>query len=129
MATVLFIDDHTYSSRNLMRTLRTAGYDVHLAADADEAVRLFRLCPVDVVVLDCRLCRLTTPPADPAAVLRRLSPDTPIIMMASYCGVPCRQMQGADACVQKGDTGANLLQIVEIMLCARRYGLCRSVAA
>ena len=100
-----------------------------MAVDADEAIRLFRLYPVDVVVLDCRLCRLSNTLADPAAVLRRLSPDTPIIMMSGYCGVPCRHLRDADACVQKGDTGTILLRTVEIMLCARRYGLCRFIAA
>src|SRR2546426_9380230 len=90
MATVLLIDDHTCSSRKLIQTLRATGYEVCVAIDADEAIRLFRLYPVDVVVLDCRLCRLSNTLADPAAVVRRLSPDTPIIMMSGYCGVPCR---------------------------------------
>jgi len=126
MATVLFVDDHTCGSRDLIRTLRTAGHDVNVAADADEAIGLFWLQPADIVVLDCRLGRESDPAGDPAAALRRLSPDTPIIMMSSYCGVPCPQLRYADACLQKGDTSSNLLRTVEVMLCARRYGLCRS---
>jgi hypothetical protein len=74
MATVLFIDDHTCSSRKLIQTLRATGYAVCVAVDADEAIRLFRLYPVDIVMLDCRLCRLGNTLADPAAVLRRLKP-------------------------------------------------------
>jgi CheY-like chemotaxis protein len=129
MATVLFIDDQTSGSRHLIRGLRGAGHEVCVATDADEAIRLFRLFAVDVVVMDCRLCGLKHPFADPAAVLKRRSPDIPIIMMSDYCRVPCRRMLNADACIQKGEGGRHLLRVVELMSYARRYGLCRSVPA
>jgi len=70
--------------------------------DRDEAIQLFRLFPVDVVVMDCRFCDPSNPLSDPAAVLKRQSPNVPIIMMSSYCRAPCRRMLNADACIEKG---------------------------
>jgi ActR/RegA family two-component response regulator len=127
LATVLLIDDHKCSSRHMVRRLRAAGHDVCIALDAEEAIRLFRLHPVDAVVLDCGLCRPSN--LDPLPVFRRLRSDVPMIMISSYCGIGCDQMRDADACIQQGESEAVLLRTIEAMLCARRYGLVRSVAA
>lgn len=129
MATVLFIDDQTCGSRHLIRRLRSAGHEVCLATDADEALRLFRLFPVDVVLMDCRLCDPNRPSANPAALLKHVSPDIPVIMMSAYCRVPCRRMLNADVCIQKSANGGHLLRVTELMCYARRYGLCRTVPA
>src|SRR5579864_77994 len=29
--------------------------------------------------------------------------DVPIIMMSAFCRIPCRRLQHADACIQKGE--------------------------
>jgi CheY-like chemotaxis protein len=129
MATVLFIDDQTCGSHHLIRTLRAAGHEVCLAAGGDEALRLFRLFPVDVVVMDCKFCDVNNPEADPAAAFKRRSPDIPIVMMSCYCRAPCRRMMYADLCIQKENCGTHLLEVLQLMLYARRYGLCRSVPA
>jgi CheY-like chemotaxis protein len=129
MATVLFIDDHTCGSRHLIRLLRSTGHEVCLAMDEEEALRLFRLFPVDVVVMDCRLCNLSHPPTHPAGAIKHLSPDTPIIMMSAFCRMPCRHMVNADACIEKGENGRHLLHVLELMSYARHYGLCRAVPA
>ena len=85
MATVLFIDDHKCGSRRVVQKLRAAGHDVCIALDDEEAIRLFRLHPVDAVVLDCGLCRSSH--LDPVPIFRRLRSDVPTIMISSYCGV------------------------------------------
>ena len=126
MATILFIDDHKCGSRRVVRKMRASGYEVCIALDAEEAIRLVRLHPVDVVVLDCGLCRSSH--LDPAPVFRSLKSDMPMIMISSYCGVGCEHLP-ADACLQAGESEAILLKTLEAMLCARRYGLIRSVAA
>ena len=127
MATVLFIDDHKCGSRRIVQKLRAAGHDVCIALDAREAIRLFRLHPVDAVVLDCGLCRPSN--LDPVPVFRRFRSDIPMIMISSYCGSRCDQMPNADACIQQGESEAILLKTLEAMLCARKYPLLRSVAA
>jgi len=127
LATVLFIDDHKCGSRRVVRKLRAGGYEVCIALDAEEAIRLFRLHPVDAVVLDCGLCHPSH--LDPVPVFRRLKSDVPMIMISSYCGVGCEHMSDADVCLQAGESDAILLKTLEAMLCARRYGLFRSIAA
>jgi len=125
MASILVVDDSTLSTRTLVEALRRSGYDVEIAPDADEAVRLFKLNPVDAVVMDCHV---EASSQTIAPVLRQIYPDTPIIMMSGYCGVPCKRLRAADGCVQKGDTTA-LLDALRTLLCSRHYGLCQSVAA
>jgi hypothetical protein len=48
-------------------------------------------------------------------------------MLSGYCGVPCERLQYADTCLQKGSSPATLLDIIEVLLRSRRYGLARSV--
>jgi CheY-like chemotaxis protein len=128
LATVLFIDDHKCGSRRVVQKLRAAGHDVCIALDAEEAIQLFRLHPVDAVVLDCGLCRQSH--LDPISIFfRKLRSDVPMIMISSYCGVGCEQMPQADACMQVGGSEAILLKTLEAMLCARKYGLIRSLAS
>ena len=127
MATVLFIDDHKCGSRRVVQKLRAAGHDVCIALDDEEAIRLFRLHPVDAVVLDCGLCRSSH--LDPVPMFRKLRSDVPTIMISSYCGVGCEQMPEADVCMQAGESETILLKTLEALLCASRYGLIRSVAA
>lgn len=126
MPTILFINDHTSGSQTVARKLRACGYEVQIAPDAAEALILFRLYPIEAVVADCH-------PEIPgrqilAPALRRISPDVPIIMMSGFCRVPCGRLRYADACIQKGDVVA-LLSALRMLLCARAYGLCQSVAA
>jgi len=126
MPTLLYIDDQTCGSRMLVKKLRGAGYDVQIAPDADEAVGLFRLYAVDAVLMDCHIESNSHRAIAP--LFRRISSNTPIVMLSSFCGVPCKRFQYADACVQKGDWNP-LFGALRTALCARNYGLLRSVAA
>lgn len=126
MPTILLIDDHTCGSHTLTHKLRACGYEVQVAPDAEEALTLFRLHPIDAVVMDCH-------PEVPgheviAPALGQISTDVPILMMSAFCRVPCRRLRYADACIQKGDVIA-LLTALGLLLRSRAYGLCRSVAA
>ena len=106
--------------------LRDCGYEVQMAPDAEEALTLLRLYPIDAVVTGCHNempGRGTVAPA-----LRRISPEVSIIVMSGFCGSPCGRLRHADACIQKGDLTA-LLGAMRMLLCSRAYGLCQSVAA
>jgi hypothetical protein len=48
-------------------------------------------------------------------------------MFSGYCGVPCRRIALADACIEKGDPG--LLMTLRAVLWQRQYGLCRTITA
>lgn len=123
---VLFINDHTCGSQMVAHKLRACGYEVQVAPDAEEALTLFRLYPIDAVITDCH--PTTTGREIIAPALRVINPDVPIIMMSAFCGVPCTRLRYADACIQKGDVTA-LLSALRLLLRSRAYGLCQSVAA
>jgi two-component system OmpR family response regulator len=55
VATVLVVDDDPNIRSVVSRGLRFEGYDVRLAADGSEALRMARAVPPDVVVLDVML--------------------------------------------------------------------------
>jgi DNA-binding response OmpR family regulator len=126
MPTILFINDHTCGSHTVAHRLRASGYEVQIAPDADEALTLFRLYPIDAVVTDCHPETLGREVMAP--ILRRINPDIPIIMMSAFCGAPCTRLRYADACIQKGDV-TSLLGALRMLLCSRAYGLCQSIAA
>ena len=125
MPTILLIDDHTCGSRTVAHKLRACGYEVQVAPDAEEALTLFRLYPIDAVVTGCDHEIPGRGIITPA--LRTVNPDAPIIMMAAFCPVTCKRLRYADGCIQKGDV-TGLLSALRLLLCARAYGLCQSVA-
>jgi CheY-like chemotaxis protein len=125
MPTILLIDDHTCGLRTVAHRLQACGYEVQIAPDAEEALTLFRLYPIDAVVTDCHPEIHGREIIAPA--LRRISPDVPIITMSAFCRLPCRRLQYSDACIQKGDV-TGLLSALRLLLRARAYGLCQSVA-
>lgn len=126
MATILCIDDHTYGLATTIETLRAHGFVVLAAADTQDAFDLLVDNVVDAVLLNCHAPVETS---RIAPILRKLEPNAPIIMVSSYCGVPCENLRLSDACLQRGESDEVLLRTLEMTLCLRRYGLCRSVAA
>jgi len=126
MSTVLCLDDSTFSLSEVIEELNVSGYRVLAADDSRAALELCAENSVDAVVLNCH---------DNAdnwgliTALRMIQPRLAVIMLSAYCGVPCHQLQLADACLQKGETGRNLLSVLSSVLCQRKYGLCRWVAA
>lgn len=125
MATILCVDDCTYGLFRTIKMLRTHGYDVLAAADVAEGVELLLTNAVDAIILNCHAgetSRITS-------IARNLKPNAPIVMLSGYCGVPCQHLRLSDACIQRGDSDDVLLRTLQAMLCCRRFGLCRSVAA
>jgi DNA-binding NtrC family response regulator len=127
MAMILCIDDRTYYLSSTADLLRHAGYNIVLASDSHAAVELLFGNPIDAVLLDCH--QLGDQGGDLVAALRIVRPDVPIVMMSAHCRLPCDSLRQANACVQKGDTARALLRTLEAVICASRFGLCRSVAA
>ena len=79
---VLVVDDEPLVRWAVAETLADSGYDVLEAGDAKSALGFFRGARTDAVLLDLRL-----PDCNDLAVLsaiRRLSPDTPVILMTAY---------------------------------------------
>lgn len=52
MASILIVDDQDMVRRTLRNALEAEGLEVREAGDGDEALRLYRMAPADVVVTD-----------------------------------------------------------------------------
>jgi two-component system response regulator MprA len=87
MTRVLVVDDDPHIRSVVGRGLRFEGYDVQLAADGAEALRIARQEPLQLVVLDVML-----PGMDGLEVCRRLRRGThvPILMLTARDAVPDR---------------------------------------
>jgi two-component system, OmpR family, response regulator MprA len=87
VTTILVVDDDPSIRSVVSRGLRFEGYEVHVAADGLEALRIAREQPLHMVVLDVML-----PNLDGLEVCRRLRRGTnvPIIMLTARDAVPDR---------------------------------------
>lgn len=87
MTTILVVDDDPKIRSVLGRGLRFEGYDVQLAEDGHEALRIARATPLDLVVLDVML-----PGMDGLEICRRLRRglSVPILMLTARDAVPDR---------------------------------------
>ena len=112
MATILFVDDQTYAMTARVDWFRSHGYVVLVAVSLPAAVETLLGNPVEAIVLDCHM-----PGArDIAPMLKRVRPELPLLVLASYCAVPCPLGGVADVCIAKGDTPATLLQTLQGVL-------------
>jgi two-component system response regulator MprA len=87
MTTILVVDDDPSIRSVVSRGLRFEGYDVQIAGDGLEALRIAREMPLHMVVLDLML-----PNLDGLEVCRRLrrGSNAPIIMLTARDAVPDR---------------------------------------
>ena len=126
MATILCLDDCTRGMSDSIRLLSESGYQVLAAADSAAAIELASSNRVDAVILNCHRYQDNV---GLVIALRILQPHVAVVMFSGYCGIPCRQLQLADACIQKGGTFGALMSVLRAVLCQSRYGLCRALAA
>ena len=112
MATLLFVDDETYAMTARIDWLRHHGYVVLVADSLTSALEALLTNPIDATVLDCHM-----PGAgDIAPMLRRIRPELPLIMLASYCASPCPVEGASDVCISKGESPAALLEALQAVL-------------
>ena len=94
---VLLVDDEATQREMLASHLKEEGYVVVLAADGEAAIRALAEEQVDLVLTDQRM-----PKVDGLQLLahvRRISPDTPVVLMTAYGSVS----QAVDA-IKEGAT-------------------------
>jgi len=125
MSTILCVGDFTCTLADAAQLLRSNGYRVLVADDNVHALELAAETSFEAVLLNCQNGKDNS---RLVAALRILQPRLAVVMFSGYCAVPCRQLQLADACFQKGETSPTLLALLRAVICQSRYGLCRSVA-
>ena len=114
---VLVVDDDQEIRASLRRSLSAEGYQVILAADGREAVRLFQKEQPDVVVLDVLLPGLDG--FDVCRRLRELREHVPVIMLTALDSVGDRVAgleHGADDYVVKPFAFEELLARIRVRL-------------
>ena len=112
VATRLCLDDRTYALAARVEWLRAQGYAVLVAGSIESALDAFLTSPIDAALLDCHMAGAGLV----ASLLKRIRPGLPVIMLASYCGVPCQLVDVVTACVGKGEPPAALLRTLRIAL-------------
>lgn len=126
MPTVLCLDDFTCALAKTTSVLRENGFEVLSVQDVGNALEVAAETPVDAVLLNCQREKDNS---GLVTALRILQPHVAVLMFSGYCGVPCRQLRLADACLQKGEMAARFPTLLRAVLCQSRYGFCRSIAA
>jgi DNA-binding NtrC family response regulator len=79
---VLVIDDNVDLAENIAEILEDVGVDVHLAESAEAALAQFSARHWNLVVTDVRMPGLDG--IELVAQLKRMSPETPILVMTGY---------------------------------------------
>ena len=80
MARILIIDDDPDMRSLLEQTLKRLGYEIEMAADGKEGLKLYDAKPADVVITD--LYMPTKGGLETIIELRRRSPQLPIIALS-----------------------------------------------
>ncbi len=121
MKRILVIDDDEQLRSMLSRMLQLAGYEVVVAADGEEGIRLFRQNPVDLVITD-----IFMPEKEGLETIRELHkefPDLKIIAisggsnkMGDFSSLPFAKRFGATETLAKPFHKNELLMLVKDVL-------------
>ena len=111
--TILVIDDEEMVRHSTARILERCGYDVLLAADGEDGLEVFRREPVDLVLLDLSMPRVSG--REVLAEWCRLNPDVKVVIFTGY---PARteDFAAARAVVQKPFSMESLTRAVRQVL-------------
>ena len=122
MARILVIDDDSDVRATVEQTLKSAGYDVILAADGSEGVQHYRANPADLVITD-----LYMPNQEGLETIRELRSRFPEVAIIAMCGRPTgstmlsiAQKLGAGGVLQKPFVAEELIAAVEKALRGQR---------
>lgn len=123
MASVLIVDDQDLVRRTLRLALESEGLDVREAGDGNEALRMYRLAPADVVVTD--IVMPNKEGIETIFELRRSAPQVKIIAMSGRDTadfLDMAQKLGADHALRKPFEMRTLIDLVHSCLETRSPG-------
>jgi CheY-like chemotaxis protein len=100
---VLIAEDNDDISELLQELLESAGYTVYVAMDGEEALNQFRVQPIDIVVTDMRMPKLSG--LEVLQAVKQARPGTPVILLtgqsAGQHDAEEAEQLGAFACLTK----------------------------
>jgi two-component system response regulator FlrC len=79
---ILIVDDDLTMRMALADSLETSGYDVCIAENGDEALKMFGKNHFEVVVTDMRMPKMGG--MDVLKEIKKISPQTPVILITAY---------------------------------------------
>jgi CheY-like chemotaxis protein len=107
---ILCIDDEELGLLVRKMVLESEGFEVAVASDGRSGLDLFNGGDFDLVVLDHSMPGMNG--GEVAQELRRLRPQTPIILLSAYVTLPENHVALVDGYVTKGESTEALLAMV-----------------
>lgn len=122
MARILVIDDDAEMRQMIEQTLTAAGYEVTLAADGEQGMRLYRTRPADLVITD-----IFMPNQEGLETIMALHREFPAVSIIAITGKPgvaipvlsMAEQLGATRTLEKPFLPADLLSAVAEVLESR----------
>lgn len=111
---ILCVDDYETSLAGWCLYLQSAGFSVTTARTAQEALELFAVSPLDLVLLDYSMPE--TKGDVVAETMKRIKPDTRILMFSGLAEVPEQARRHVDAFLQKGAAPAVVVEKIRQLL-------------
>ena len=107
---ILCIDDNDGVLEYLRALLERCGYTVLAATSAREGLQIAAVCRVAAVIVDYHMPEMNG--HDVAMEIKRLKPNTPIIMVSSDEEIPKHVLKVVDGFVPKDQTPCRLLPLL-----------------
>lgn len=111
--TVLCADDEVDELAARRMVLESAGFNVLVARNGNDALDLFRSSPVDAVVLDYFMPGMTG--LSVAREMKSLRPDVPLVVLSGFASLPGETLGIVDAWIQKRDVEVLLRELERLI--------------
>jgi len=114
---LLCVDDDSAFRQLYKNLLGSYGYDVTVAANGRQALKLFLTSKIDAVLTDFEMPEMTG--GELATRLKRLRPELPVVLVSGSKSVLQTPPEAVDLAVAKGAPVTKLVDQVEILLAKR----------
>lgn len=111
--TVLCADDEVNELTARRMVFESAGFQVHVARDGQQALEVFQAHPLDAVVLDYFMPGMNG--LSVAREMKRLRPEVPIVVLSGFASLPGETIGLVDAWMQKRDVEALLRELEQLI--------------
>jgi CheY-like chemotaxis protein len=108
---ILIVDDEQAVRFVLCSLLEAQGHSVEAASNGFEGLQRFHKEPFDVVLTDRAMPGMSGD--ELALAIKRVAPQTPVILVTGFAPSPAEELPGIDAVVKKPFTMATLSEAIE----------------